>query len=231
MKRDLLALLMDMYDEETNSRMNDEELRSQVFTFILAGSETTNVALAWTLYELAKNPHIQEKLRTEIQATFTRKEELTWEKLEKMQYLGNVVKESLRLHAPADVTSRVATSDVEIGGYFVPAGTYVVLPIDSTQRSSHFWSNPLAFDPERFVKNDGQESVHPFAYFPFGCGPRMCIGNKFAVMVMKVVLVTLVKNFSFHEVPNCVVNEVNRVSTRPDGLKLCINLVENVDKE
>ena len=59
----------------------------------------------------------------------------------------------------------------------------------------------------------------------------MCIGNKFAVMVMKVVLVTLVKNFSFHEVPNCVVNEVNRVSTRPDGLKLCINLVENVDKE
>ena len=124
-----------------------------MFTFILAGNETTSVAMAWTLYELAKNPQIQEKLRKEIEAAFPDEEELTWEKLEKLQYLENVVKESLRVHPPADITGRVALSDVEIGGYFVPSGTYILLPIDAMQRCSSFWPNPDTFDPERFREN------------------------------------------------------------------------------
>ncbi|XP_068712247.1 cytochrome P450 3A18-like [Montipora foliosa] len=152
-KKDLLDLLMDMYDEETDSRMSDEELRSQVFTFILAGNETTSVSMAWTLYELAKNPQMQEKLRTEIEAAFPDEEELTWEKLEKLQYLENVVKESLRLRPPGDITARVALSDVEIGGYFVPAGTYIILPIDAMQRCSSFWTDPEKFNPTRFEEN------------------------------------------------------------------------------
>ncbi|XP_068711405.1 cytochrome P450 4c21-like [Montipora foliosa] len=225
--KDLLDLLMDMYDEETDSRMSDEELRSQVFTFILAGNETTSVAMAWTLYELAKNPQIQEKLRKEIEAAFPDDEELTWEKLEKLQYLENVVKESLRVHSPADITSRVALSDVEIGGYFVPAGTYILLPIDAMQRCSSFWPNPDTFDPEHFQENDKHSSIQPYSYFPFGCGPRMCIGYKFALMELKVVMATLVKNFSFNEVPGCVVKEVNKGTTQPDGLKLRIAPVKS----
>jgi len=224
-KKDLLDLLMDMYDEETDSRMDDEELRSQVFTFILAGSETTSVALAWTLYELAKNPHIQERMRTEVQSTVSNDDDLTWEKLEKMQYMENVIKESLRLHSPAYVTGRVAISDVEIGGYFIPGGTKIYLPIDAIHHSSQYWSNPEIFDPERFDENGGQPSVQPFSYFPFGCGPRLCIGNKLAVMEMKVILATLVKRFSFSEVPGCVVKEVARGTNLPDGLKLRINLL------
>ena len=77
-----------------------------------------------------------------------------------------------------------------------------------------------------FLSPDGQTRVKPFSFFPFGCGPRMCIGNKFAIMEMRVILATLVKIFSFHEVPGCVVKEVNRGTTHPDGLKLRVNLVD-----
>ena len=111
------------------------------------------MSMAWTLYELAKNPQMQKILRTEIEAAFPDEEELTWEKLEKLQYLENVVKESLRLHPPGDITARVALSDVEIGGYFVPAGTYIILPIDAMQRCSSFWPDPEKFNPTRFEEN------------------------------------------------------------------------------
>ena len=113
------------------------------------------MALAWTLYELAKNPHIQERMRTEVQSTVSSDDDLTWEKLEKMQYMENVIKESLRLHSPAYVTGRVAISDVEIGGYFIPGGTKIYLPIDAIHHSSQYWSNPEIFDPERFDENGG----------------------------------------------------------------------------
>ena len=137
----------------TNLANNYMSVFLQVFTFILAGNETSSVSLAWTLYELAKNPHIQDKLRGEVEKAFSDEEELTWEKLEKLQFLKNVVKESLRLHPPADVTGRISLSDVEIGGYFVPRGTKIILPIDAVQRSSHYWSNPEIFDPQRFEEN------------------------------------------------------------------------------
>ena len=120
---------------------------------MLAGNETTSVAMAWTLYELAKNPHIQEKMRAEVKAAFPDDEELTWEKLELLKYMENVIKESLRLHSPADVTSRVAISDVDIGGYHIPRGSQILLPIDAVQRSSQYWSNPETFDPERFEES------------------------------------------------------------------------------
>lgn len=115
------------------------------------------------------------------------------------------MKESLRLYSPADITSRVTLSDVEIGGYCVPAETYVLLHMDAIQRSCRYSSNPLEFDPQRF--DDDQSSIQPSHTF-CGCGPYMCIGNKFALMEMTVVLATLVKRFSFHEGAGCVVKEV-----------------------
>ena len=137
----------------TVTTMTDVSVFLQVFTFILAGNETSSVSLAWTLYELAKNPHIQDKLRREVKEAFSDEEELAWEKLEKLQFLENVIKESLRLHPPGDVTGRVTLSDVEIGGYFVPRGTMIIFPIDAVQRSSHCWANPELFDPQRFEEN------------------------------------------------------------------------------
>ena len=106
--------------------------------------------MAWTLYELAKNPHIQERLRSEVKAVFLDDDKITWEKLEKLQFLENVLKESLRLHSPAPITNRVSISDVEIAGYFIPKGTQILFPIDAIGRSSQFWSDPDIFDPGRF---------------------------------------------------------------------------------
>ena len=99
-----------------------------------------------------------------MEAAFGDSDDLTWEKVDKMHYLENVVKESLRLHSPADITSRVALSDAEIGGHFVPAGTYVLLPVDALQRSLSFWSNPETFDPDRFQQKGKSFTVLRFGY-------------------------------------------------------------------
>ena len=117
---------------------------------MLAGHETTSVALAWTLYELAKNPLIQEKVRAEIDAVLREGNELTWETVEELKYLENVTKESLRLHPPAHITARTPISDEIVGGYLIPKGTLIVLPINPLQNVPQHWSNPDEFQPERF---------------------------------------------------------------------------------
>ena len=122
----------------------------QVFTFMLAGHETTSVALAWTLYELAKNPLIQAKVRAEISAVLREGKELTWDTVEEFKYLENVIKESLRLHPPAHLTGRTPISDEIVGGYLIPKGTVIIFPINSLQHFTQHWSNPDEFEPERF---------------------------------------------------------------------------------
>ena len=117
---------------------------------MVAGHETTSVALAWTLYELAKNPLIQEKVRAEINTVLCEGDELTWDTVEELKYLENVIKESLRLHPPAHLTGRIPISDEIVGGYLIPKGADILLPIDSLQHMSQHWQNPDEFYPERF---------------------------------------------------------------------------------
>ena len=117
---------------------------------MLAGHETTSVAFAWTLYELAKNPLTQENVRAEINAVVYEGNELTWDTVEGLKYLENVIKESLRLHPPAHLTGRTPISDEIVGGYLIPKGTDVLLPIDSLQHGTRHWQNPDEFYPERF---------------------------------------------------------------------------------
>lgn len=144
---------MDQYDEETGSTMDDELLRAQVFTFMLAGHETTSVSMMWTLYELARHPDIVEQIREELQLIMKDSSEMTWTKLGEMKFLGNVIKESLRLHSPAAMTIRVAKERDVIGGYEIPKGTVVALGIDAVHLSPKFWKDPHAFDPHRFDGN------------------------------------------------------------------------------
>ena len=117
---------------------------------MVAGHETTSVCLSWTLYELAKNPLIQAKLRAEINTLLHEGNELTWDTVEELKYLENVIKESLRLHPPAYVTGRTPVSDEIVGGYLIPKGVNIILPIDSLQRVVQHWPNPDEFHPERF---------------------------------------------------------------------------------
>lgn len=151
-KRDLLDLLMDQRDEETGAPMDDELLRAQVFTFMLAGHETTSVSLTWTLYELARHPDIVKQIREETRMVIKDLSEMTWSKLAEMKFLGNVIKESLRLHSPAAMAVRVAKESDVIGGYEIPKGTTVMLGFDAVHLSSKFWKDPHAFDPHRFDK-------------------------------------------------------------------------------
>ena len=117
---------------------------------MVAGHETTSVALSWTLYELAREPQIQAKVREEINSVLCDDTEMTWDTIEELAYLEKVIKESLRRHPPACMTSRTAIADVTIGGYFIPKGTVVAFLIDSLQRTSKYWPNPDDFNPRRF---------------------------------------------------------------------------------
>ena len=108
------------------------------------------MCLSWTLYELAKNPLIQAKLRAEINTVLHEGNELTWDTVEELKYLENVIKESLRLHPPANITGRTLVSDEIVGGYLIPEGVNIILPIDSLQHVVQLWPNPDEFDPERF---------------------------------------------------------------------------------
>lgn len=152
-KPDLLDLLMDQYDEETGAGMDDELLRAQVFTFMLAGHETTSVSMMWTLYELARHPDVAEKIRDEIRVVLKDSSEITWTKLAEMKFLGNVIKESLRLHSPTAMTTRVANKRDVIGGYEIPEGAIVALGFDAVHNSPKHWKDPHAFNPHRFDEN------------------------------------------------------------------------------
>ena len=117
---------------------------------MVAGHETTSVALSWTLYDLAKEPQIQAKVREEINSVLCDGTEMTWDTVEELAYLDKVIKESLRRHPPAYITGRTPIADVTVGGYLIPKGTDMVLGIDSLQRTSKYWPNPDEFDPGRF---------------------------------------------------------------------------------
>ena len=141
---------MDQYDEETGATMDDELLRAQVFTFMLAGHETTSTSMMWTLYELARHSDIAEQIREEIQLVMKDSSKVTWANLAELKFLGNVIKESLRLHPPASLVTRVAKENDVIGGYEIPKGTTVALGIGTVHHSPKFWKDPHAFDPQRF---------------------------------------------------------------------------------
>lgn len=147
-KEDLLDHLLQHYDNA--SAKDVEEMRSQVFTFLLAGHETSSVALAWTLYELAKNPEIQTKAREEVLAVLGKDLIIEWSKLDELKFLGNIVKESLRLHSPVYHVVRQAIEDDVIDGYLIPKGTTVAVGIQTTHILGKYWNDPDSFRPERF---------------------------------------------------------------------------------
>ncbi|KAK3748430.1 hypothetical protein QZH41_017300 [Actinostola sp. cb2023] len=223
--KDLLNLLLDMYDEETGKGFDDEELRAQVFTFMVAGHETTSTSMSWTLYELAKHPEIQDKIRKEIKDVLKDDDDLTWNKLEQLEYLGCVIKESLRLNAPVEVLGRETNQTLVLGGYEIPKGTPVFSAFGSLHLSPDIWENPLEFIPERFMRNDNSP-VSPYSFLPFSIGPRTCIGNKFAMIEMKTILLSLMRKFKFTAIPGFKVKKLTRLTIKPDpSVKVKITLM------
>lgn len=195
-RRDLLDIAMDMVDEQTGARMDDDQLRALVFTFLFAGHETTGVSMSWTLYELAKCPKIQEKIRKEANEVLGDGTDITWAKLEKLQCLSNVIKESMRLHPVVAQVGRESAQDDTLGGYHIPTNTHFLIGIHVIHRSEKYWPDPYTFKPERFENlTKEQESLVRYILMPFSFGPRMCIGE------MRLVLAYLLQKFIFSPVP------------------------------
>ncbi|KAG7273132.1 hypothetical protein CRUP_005460 [Coryphaenoides rupestris] len=164
--------------------------------FIFAGYETSSSTLSYVAYNLATHPDVQTALQNEIDETFENKSRPTYEALMQMEYLDMVLNESQRLYPVGNRLERVAKATVEINGIKIPKGTAVMVPLFTLHRDPSLWSEPEAFRPERFTK-ENRDNMDPYAFLPFGVGPRNCVGMRFAVLMMKLCMVEILQNFSF----------------------------------
>ncbi|HEX8286291.1 MAG TPA: cytochrome P450 [Pyrinomonadaceae bacterium] len=209
---DLLSMLLSAQDED-GSGMTDKQLRDEVMTIFLAGHETTAVALTWAWYLLARNPEAEEKLAAELSEVLGGRAP-TVEDLPRLRYAEWVVKESLRLYPPAWAVGREALRECEVGGYRIPKGAQVIAYPWVIQRDPRWFTDPQAFRPERW----GEESISrlpKYAYFPFGGGPRLCIGNYFATMEAVLILSTIARRFRLRLVSDDPVEPFPALTLRP----------------
>ncbi|HLP49418.1 MAG TPA: cytochrome P450 [Chitinophagales bacterium] len=213
-KSDLLSMLLDARDEETGEAMDNKQLRDEVMTIFIAGNETTANAMAWTLYLLSQNPEAEGKMIREIDEKLDAGVELNFQNILGFQYVRQVIDESMRLFPPAWVVGRRNYEDDEIGGYFIQKNTNVLVPIMYFHRSEKYWDEPLKFKPERFAP-ELRNSIDRFVYFPFGGGPRLCIGNNFAIMEMQIILIKLYRSYKFRLKPGFVVEPEPLITLRP----------------
>jgi cytochrome P450 len=212
---DLLDMLLRARDEETGERMDDRQLHDEVLTLLLAGHETTANALLWTFFLLAQHSHVEEKLRDEYQRVLNGRAP-TIEDLSHLPYNRMVIEESMRLYPPAWGLGRRSLKEDEISGYTIPKGAYVsVLPY-VTHRHPAFWERPDEFIPERFSSEQVNERPR-YAYFPFGGGPRLCIGNQFALYEAQLVLATILQSYRLSLVPGTTVIPEPLITLRPKG--------------
>ena len=210
---DLLSMLMQMRDEETGEWMTDQQLRDEIITIFAAGHETTANALAWCWYLLSRNPAVGRKLREELDRVLGGRVP-TADDLPRLTYTAMVVKETMRLYPPAWVISRNAVGDDVLGGFHIAAGSVVLVSPYVTHRHLRFWENPEGFDPERFV-GDRLAALPRYVYFPFGGGPRMCIGTGFAMMEAQLILATVAQRHELHLLPGESVEPEPLVTLRP----------------
>lgn len=210
---DLLSVLLDARDEQ-GVGMTDREVRDEAMTLFLAGHETTANALAWALYLLAKNLDKRAKLEAEVDSLGHAP---AYEELEKLPYTLAVLKESMRLYPPAYLIARRAIEPVTIGETHVKKNTIVMVNVLGIQRRADLFPEPESFAPERFL-GDFEKQLPRCAYFPFGAGPRVCIGTHFALMEGHVLLAALLRRFRFDLVdPKAKIEMDSLVTLRPRG--------------
>src|SRR5215469_15703597 len=211
---DLLDTLLQVRDSEGRP-MSDAQLRDEVMTLFLAGHETTAIALSWTCFLLAENPHIEAKLVEELRTVLGDREP-TADDVPLLRYTEMILKESMRLYPAVWGIGRRTIADCEIGGYRVTAGTNVFIFQSLTQRDPRFFSNPDAFDPERWREDPVRSGKIPrFAYFPFGGGPRVCVGAAFAMLEATLLLAMIQQKFHLDLVPGHPVQPLASVTLRP----------------
>jgi cytochrome P450 len=220
--QDLLSMLLEAVDEETDKGMSPRQVRDEVLTLLLAGHETTANALTWTWYLLAQNLEAADKLEREIREVLGDRAPDALD-LPQLRYTRMVVEESMRLYPPAWAISRNTIADDEIGGYRIPRKTNVIVCSFITHRHPAFWEEPERFDPERFspARSEGRPN---FAYLPFGGGPRICIGNGFAMTEAQLVMATVAQRYRLRLAPGHPVELHPLITLRPrHGMRMTLH--------
>ena len=218
---DLLSMLLAAHDEDDGSQMTDRQLRDEVMTIFLAGHETTALTLSWCWYLLAQNPEAEAKFHAELDEVLAGRLP-TMADLGRLKYTEMIAKESMRLYPPAYGLGRETIEECEIGGYRVPAKSQVFMFQWAMHRDPRYFDEPAEFRPDRWTE-DFTGTLPKYAYFPFGGGPRACIGNYFAMMEIVLVLATIGQRFKFSLVPDHEVSLLPAMSLRPkDGIKVVV---------
>ncbi|CAG4978424.1 unnamed protein product [Parnassius apollo] len=202
-KKKRTAMLDLLILAEKEGLIDNAGIQEEVDTFMLEGHDTTASGLIFCLMLLANYSEIQERIVIELKEIFGKTKHATrMEDLNAMRYLDRCIKESLRLYPPVPFISRHINEEVQLSNYTVPAGTYCHIHIYDLHRSEKLFPNPSVFDPDRFLpENMGKR--HSYAYIPFSAGPRNCIGQKFAMMQMKLVVSEILRNFRLLPVTSC----------------------------
>jgi len=218
---DLLSWLLEARDE-AGGAMPDQQLRDEVMTLLLTGHETTAVSLSWTWYLLGRHPEVEQRLWSELRSVLGGRSPAT-EDLARLVYTERVVKEAMRLYPPVWAIVRSAVAECEIGGYRVPAGATVMMSPWVMHRDPRYYAEPERFDPDRWLDDRGK-AVPKFAYFPFGGGPRNCIGASFAMMEAVLVLATVAQRVRVRVAKDCRAEPQASITLRPrHGIEVVVS--------
>src|SRR5262245_9214490 len=196
---DLLSMLLLARDEDDHGTMTDRQVRDEMMTIFLAGHETTANALTWTWYLVSQSPDVAARLHQEVDRVLDGREP-TVQDIPALTYVERVVTESMRLYPPAWIIGRRALHDYAIGDYVAPARSVFVMSPYVLQRDGRYFAEPDRFDPDRWTP-EFRAALPPFAYFPFGGGPRRCIGDSFAWMELVLVVATIAQQWRLALVP------------------------------
>lgn len=211
---DLLSILLRARDEDTGGQMTDKQVRDEAMTLFLAGHETTALALTWTWYLLSEHPRVEERLAEEAR-TVLGQGPATAEHAARLPYATQVVQESMRLYPPVYTFGREAVRDCVLCGFHVPRRTTILMSTWVVHRDARWYDEPEAFRPERWQ----DLKIPKFAYFPFGGGPRLCIGNTFAMMEMVLVLARVARDFRIRVRDAKAVRPEAIFTLRPNGIR------------
>ena len=218
---DLLSILLHAQDADDGTGMTDRQVRDEVMTLFIAGHETTAVALSWTWYLLAQHPDIDARLAAELHTVLGGRPP-TAADLPQLKYAEMVVNEAMRLYPPAYGIGRQVAKPTEVGGYPLSQGVIVIIPTWVVHRDARWFAEPELFRPERWGE-EAARRLPRFAYFPFGGGPRQCIGNAFAMMEAVLLLATIAQRFRLTLVPGQRITPTPYVTLRPEpGLRMLL---------
>jgi len=223
-KGDLLSMLLQARDDD-GSGMDDKQLRDELMTIFLAGHETTAMNLTWTWYLLIEHPEIMARLKAEVDAALGDRP-ATLADLPNLKYTDMVIKESMRIYPPAPSVGREPIRDLQLSGYTIPKGALLTLSIYGMHHNPKVFPNPEVFDPERFSP-ENEKTIPRYGYLPFGAGPRVCIGNSFAMMEARLILATMVQQTDLSLVSGQKIVPKQLVTVRPvNGIEVKVKLRE-----